>query len=126
MGGRNSKLLLNVPPTREGLLHPTDVSRLRGMRERLDTLFGVDLMKEEALLPNIPVGIVSLREDITRGQAVARYEVQGSDGGPWKTLSRGTTIGYRKLDRIAPTTVLRTRVLFHEVLRTGGVKLELY
>ena len=125
--GRNSKLLLNVPPTRSGLLHPTDVSRLRGMRERLDTLFGVDLMKERALLPNIPVGIVSLREDITRGQAVARYEVQGSDGGPWKTLSMGTTIGYRKLDRIAPTTVLRTRVLFHEVLRPGGqLKWELF
>ena len=33
--GRNSKLLLNVPPTREGLLHEVDVARLRGMRERL-------------------------------------------------------------------------------------------
>ena len=37
--GRNSKLLLNVPPTRNGLLHPTDVARLAAMRERLDSLF---------------------------------------------------------------------------------------
>ena len=28
--GRNSKLLLNVPPTRAGLLHETDVAQLRG------------------------------------------------------------------------------------------------
>src|SRR5260221_3671197 len=37
--GRNSKLLLNVPPTREGRLHPIDVARLVGMRERLTALF---------------------------------------------------------------------------------------
>src|SRR4051794_9333800 len=30
--GRNGKLLLNVPPTREGLLHPTDVARLTAFR----------------------------------------------------------------------------------------------
>ena len=62
-----------------------------------------------------------------RGQAVARYEVMGSDGGPWKTLSRGTTIGYRKLDRFAPTAVRQVRVLFHETLRPGNrVDLEVY
>ena len=32
--GRNSKLLLNVPPTRDGLLHATDVERLRGFGAR--------------------------------------------------------------------------------------------
>jgi alpha-L-fucosidase len=37
--GRNSKLLLNVPPTRAGLLHETDVARLAGMRQRLGELF---------------------------------------------------------------------------------------
>jgi len=125
--GRNSKLLLNVPPTREGLLHPTDVAQLRGMRERLDTLLGTDLMKQRALLPNIPVSIVSLREDITRGQSVARYEVLGSNGGAWFSLSRGTTIGYRKLDRFPPTRLTNVRLLFPEVLRSGGpLTMELY
>ena len=32
--GRNSKLLLNVPPTRDGLLHATDVDRLRAFGAR--------------------------------------------------------------------------------------------
>ena len=41
--GRNSKLLLNVPPTRDGLLHETDAARLAGMRERLRALFRDDL-----------------------------------------------------------------------------------
>ena len=29
--GRNGKLLLNVPPTRDGVLHPTDVARLTAL-----------------------------------------------------------------------------------------------
>ena len=33
--GRNSKLLLNVPPTRDGLLHDVDVARLAGFQARL-------------------------------------------------------------------------------------------
>ena len=33
--GRNGKLLLNVPPTRDGLLHSTDVARLAAFRDRL-------------------------------------------------------------------------------------------
>jgi alpha-L-fucosidase len=43
--GRNSLLLLNVPPTNEGLFHPTDVARLKGFRERLNALFKTDLTK---------------------------------------------------------------------------------
>src|SRR3954471_24163461 len=38
--GRNGKLLLNVPPTSEGLIHAVDVERLTGMRQELERLFG--------------------------------------------------------------------------------------
>ena len=148
--GRNSKLLLNVPPTREGLLHDTDVARLRGMRASLDTLFATDLARgrrlrttgagagvtlfEVDLGRSVQAGIVSLREDITRGQAVARYEVTGSDGvrefslgGPWQSLSRGTTIGYRKLDRFGPVQVRQVRVIVQEALRPPrNLTLELF
>src|SRR4051812_35831740 len=36
--GRNAKLLLNVPPTRDGLLHETDAARLSGMHRRLELM----------------------------------------------------------------------------------------
>jgi alpha-L-fucosidase len=41
--GRNANLLLNVPPTTEGLFHETDVERLRGFRERREAIFASDL-----------------------------------------------------------------------------------
>ena len=130
--GRNSKLLLNVPPTREGLLHDVDVTRLREFRDRRDTLFGHDLASgaraswratgprsaelEVALDGAARVGIARLEERIEGGQAVAGYTLYGADGGDWRVLSRGTTIGYAKLDRLEPVMVSRLRLTIDDAV----------
>jgi len=124
--GRNSKLLLNVPPTREGVLHDADLASLRGMRRELDALFARDLTTgarqtrtvsdprtatlELDLPPRTEVGVVDLREDIAGGQSVVRYRVRGFQQDAWRTLSEGLTIGYRKLDRFEPVAVSAVRV----------------
>jgi alpha-L-fucosidase len=124
--GRNGKLLLNVPPTREGLLHATDVGRLRQFRERRDALFGEDLVRarrhewrvvdartarlEIDLSEPVTVSVARIAEPIARGQRVARYVLEGADGDTWRNLSSGTTIGYAKLDRFTPTRVRRMRL----------------
>ena len=141
--GRNSKLLLNVPPTRAGLLHATDVERLAGMRTRLDALFGDDLARGDearwvATSPTTAVGtltfareqrvgIVDLREDIWQGQRVARYSVEGLVGETWRPLARGTTIGHRKLDRIAPVRLRGIRVSIEDAIEAPlSVGIHLY
>ena len=124
--GRNSKLLLNVPPTREGLLHATDVDRLTGLRARLTALFAEDFavgrphsaVAEVDLGRTVTAGIIRLEEDITQGQCVARYAVLGAVDGDWRELSRGTTIGHRKLDRFAPTPVRKVRVVVEDAVAT--------
>jgi alpha-L-fucosidase len=42
--GRNSNLLLNVPPDRNGRIHPNDSTRLMELREKLDAVFGANLL----------------------------------------------------------------------------------
>ncbi|MDR3188392.1 MAG: alpha-L-fucosidase, partial [Prevotellaceae bacterium] len=42
--GRNTNLLLNVPPDRRGRIHPNDSTRLVELRERLDAIFKVNLL----------------------------------------------------------------------------------
>ncbi|HEX8724139.1 MAG TPA: alpha-L-fucosidase [Gemmatimonadaceae bacterium] len=124
--GRNSKLLLNVPPTRAGVLHEVDVARLAAFRERREAMFGTDLAAggrstwqrangARATLTiklGAPVDVAAARleEPIERGQAVARYTLYGSAGGDWQPLSRGTTIGYAKLDRFDAMRVRRVRL----------------
>jgi alpha-L-fucosidase len=125
--GRNSKLLLNVPPTPDGLLHDTDAARLLDMRSRLDILFATDLAAGRRPVRQastdagqwlldlgrpVAVSISDLAEPIERGQVVERYELSGreSEGAEWRVLARGTTIGYRKLDRFAPVAVRHLRL----------------
>jgi alpha-L-fucosidase len=143
--GRNSKLLLNVPPTPDGLLHDVDVSRLAGMRAALDRLFADDVTsgREARWEPGAPrgatttidlgrdvtVAIADLREDIEQGQLVGRYVVEGrrSASDEWRTLSRGTTIGHRKLDRFPAATIRHARVVIEETVDTPrAVTLRLY
>jgi alpha-L-fucosidase len=135
--GRNSKLLLNVPPTPEGLIHDVDVQRLIGMRQVLDSLFRTNVLASRPVPwhPRGPraaqatvtfgtpvtVSITDLKEPIERGQVVARYLVQGLTGGGWQPLARGTTIGYRKLDRFAPVEVTALRITVEDALDTPPV-----
>ncbi len=123
--GRNSKLLLNAPPSPEGLLHNVDVERLRGMRERLSSMFGQDAAAgvvvsrsgntySVKLSPPSPVSILDLREDIRRGQVVGRHSVEGLSNGTWARLARGTTIGYKRLYRISSTVLSELRLTIED------------
>jgi alpha-L-fucosidase len=130
--GRNSKLLLNVPPNRDGVLSPTDCSRIAVLHERISTLFARDLtagtrvrwrttgartaVGELDLSQSVRVGIARLEEDVAEGQVIARYALFGSDGGEWHVLSRGETIGYRKLDRFAPHLIRHARLVIEDAV----------
>jgi len=134
--GRNSKLLLNVPPTRDGLLHDVDVSRLTGMRAALDRMHASDVTSGARVRPapqnpdraqpglliqlrrEATVTVAELREDIAHGQAVARYalERRASPGAPWQPFSAGTTIGHCRLDRFPASAVHEVRLTILDAL----------
>jgi alpha-L-fucosidase len=114
--GRNSKLLLNVPPTPAGLLHATDVARLSGMRDRLRSLFAHPLIDGQPA----PVGVLRLEEPIEAGQSVARHRVEGLTREGWKEIARGTTIGYARLHRIEPVEMSAVRVAVDEAVGPVG------
>lgn len=123
--GRNANLLLNVPPTREGLFHEADVARLADFGRRTRELFADDRAPrahvrriaggvELELREPAAIGMAVLRERIEHGQAVSRYRVDALVGGAWSTVSRGTTIGAKKIDRFAAVTSDRWRVVVEE------------
>ena len=140
--GRNGKLLLNVPPTRAGLLHETDVSRLRDFRQALDDLFRVDHArrarrtwrltgKRSATLdlridPPATISVVRLGEEIARGQRVSRFTVSGDDGKGWRELVRGTTIGYARLAALTPAKLARARVTLETIDEPRPISVSLY
>jgi alpha-L-fucosidase len=75
------------------------------------------------------VTVADLREDIAGGQIVAQYTLEGraAADAPWQTLSRGTTIGHCKLDRVAPATIREARLTIDDALEPPGpVRVRLY
>ncbi len=131
--GRNSKLLLNVPPTRDGLLHETDAVRLAGMRRALDARFGHPLevssrmerrehvgtaLQVELRLPEArSVGWVTLQEPIERGQHVAAWRLEGmAANGIWNPLARGTTIGHKRIVALPPGERHGVRLVIEQAL----------
>ena len=132
--GRNSKLLLNVPPTRDGLFHDRDVASLLAMRARLYGIFEWDLTaaathrfrmtgpRSAELVTTLrraaTIGLIDLREQIEQGQSVAAYRVEAYDGTAWRPLCRGTTIGSRRLEKVSPTPCERLRVIVDDAVGT--------
>jgi len=132
--GRNSKLLLNVPPTRAGLIHDTDAANLAGMRSRLEAVYGRDLADgaprqwrpatgrpatlELDFRSPLTFDTTRLAENIATGQRVASYTIRALDASGWRILWRGTTIGYAKIDRFPPTTARRVQVTIDEAVES--------
>ena len=131
--GRNAKLLLNVPPTRDGLLHATDVSRLAAFAERLKIIFANDLAagqpitwwrtsdrtaRAEVVLrrPASPTK-VRLEESIELGQRVAAYSIYASeDDLTWRVQGTGSTIGYARIHTLTAGRIRRIRVMIEEAV----------
>ena len=75
--GRNTVLLLNVPPDRRGLIHEIDAARLREFRATLDRTFKRNLAKGKAATAT------NVREG--RRQFAAKKAVDGNPATYWTT-----------------------------------------
>lgn len=149
--GRNSLLLLNVPPDTRGLIPAADSLRLMEFRSALDSIFHHNLALQATITAShcrgsqfAPQNVVDthyhtywavpdschtpvlcldfphavsfnrilLQEYIPLGQRVERLRVEAYDPDRgWQTISRATTIGYKRILRVTQCTTQRLRVV---------------
>ncbi len=106
--GRNSVLLLNIPPDKDGLLPAADVARLREFRDRVDRELPQDLAHgaRTTVAPGritVDLGVerevdrIRLAEDIRYGQQVEGFVVEAHRGGAWTEVTRAGTIGASRI-----------------------------
>ena len=133
--GSNSSLLLNIPPTTEGKVHPIDSLRLKEFGEYLSNAFSRNFVKGGNCIKKIAAGesvtykigegekvnCVMLQENIAKGQRVEKFKVELLINGQWMTVGRGTTIGYKRLLRFSETTAEEIRVTIEECRRTAEI-----
>ena len=97
--GRNSVLLLNVPPDRRGLIHENDARRLRELRQVLDATFRTNLARGKA-------ATASNARDEAHGPAKA---VDGDPATHWGT-DDGVTTATLEVDLGEPATFNRSMI----------------
>ncbi len=138
--GMNSVLLLNIPPDRRGLIHETDVARLKEFGNWVSSSFRDNLSLQATVIPSglkaladgdretyksmgntpayaeltfkedIVFDVILLQEYIERGQRVEEFTIEVQKEGKWTEVAGGTTIGYKRLLRIQPVRASKVRI----------------
>ncbi len=143
--GRNSLLLLNVPPNKDGLIEEKDIVSLKGFRRILNETFKHNLAKGKAdqkLTDNdlstyldvetsrsIEINLkkekafdrISLQENIANGQSIEQGNIEIWKDNKWMPLITFNTVGYKKLLRFPAVKTSKLRVTITSAL--GSVQL---
>jgi alpha-L-fucosidase len=143
--GRNSVLLLNIPPDQRGLINEHDQQNLREWKSIIDRTFKDNLVKgakitsvngvnnsallngnyknywttqgkdttaviEMTLLKPQTFDVLLLKENITVGQRIEKFDLEYLNGNTWSALTEGTTVGAKRLIRFKPVTAQKIRL----------------
>ncbi len=119
--GRGAQLVLGLAPDDRGLLPESDVARLKEFGDEIRRIYGSGTTAPgESWDTSAPLEITStepfsferavIMEPLAGGQRVQRYVVEAWEGGAWKELSAGTTIGHKKIDLFPRTSASRVRL----------------
>ncbi len=123
--GRNSLLLLNVPPDTRGRLHEVDSTRLMEFRAALDQIFAQDLAVSQKRKGQVwtvkvnsekPFNRVVLTEDIAKGQRVVSFMIEARTAEGWERLAEESTIGHKRIVFVPETCTSEVRVTVTDAL----------
>lgn len=106
--GRNSVLLLNIPPDRRGLIADSDVNALMQLRKWIDSNFTDNPIST----PSKGFNAAVLAEPVDSGQRVEAFEISVLNNGVWRPVASGTTIG-------------RKRILMFDPVKADSVRLDI-
>lgn len=116
--GHNSTLILGITPDYRGLVPEVDAQRLKEFGDEIRRRFSSPLAavhgegNKFTLKLDTPstIDAIILCEDISKGERVRSYELEGKVNGKWQTLSKGSCIGHKRIEDIAPVEVSAVRL----------------
>ena len=142
--GKNSLLLLNLPPDKRGLIHENDIRSLQEMTRILNETFRNNLL-ESAQLSSVDATLCTdgvletywqgngnndaieitfgkrqlfdrllLQENITEGQRIEDFALECWMDNQWKVVAEGTTIGYKRILRFDPVETEKARIVIRQ------------
>jgi alpha-L-fucosidase len=128
--GHGAVLLLNNTPDITGRIPEADAKRAAEFGAEIQRRFGKSLAETQGTGDTISLEFggakridhIVLMEDITQGERVREYVVEGLVKGAWTTLCQGSAIGHKKIDRIKPVSVDKVRLRITESAGTPAIR----
>jgi alpha-L-fucosidase len=116
--GRNCNLIVNANIDRDGLVPAADLKRFKEFGEEIKRRFGKSLAEttgrgatvELAMPQPTTIDHVILMEQITEGERIREYVVEGLAGSEWVALCSGQSIGHKRIQQFPATAVGKVRL----------------
>ena len=119
--GKNTNLLLGMVIDNRGMVPEADQKQFVEFGERINKIFSnrVTTLADTAdaltlqITDGQPVNMVVLQENVKYGDRVRKYVVEAKLNGKWQTVSRGSCIGHKRIERFdaVDASAIRLRIL---------------
>jgi hypothetical protein len=106
--GRNTNMLLGIVVDTRGLVPEPDVKRLaefgaiisKDYSKPLGLTYGIGKVFEVKFNKLQPLTSLVIMENISMGERIREYEIYGMQKGVWRLISKGTSIGHKRIENI--------------------------
>lgn len=124
--GHGTNLLLDLTPDPTGAIPAADAKRAQQFGREIHKEYGSPIVYSSGHGNSVEVGpsspttinTVITMEDISKGERIRKYDIEGLVNGNWKILCKGTAIGHEKIDHFDPVAVSDVRI---KILDSVGV-----
>lgn len=124
--GRNATLIMGLTPDPDGLLPEPDVQRLKEWGMEIKRRFSKPVARTAGMGNKVelrfdgPTDInhVIVQEDIAKGERIREYQIEGYTEGRWQTLTKGQSIGNKRIAQFNKVKLSRLRI---KIMASDGV-----
>lgn len=133
--GRNSVLLLNIPPDKRGLINEIDELRLREFKKYIDKMYSENYVmdfntlwkakkgdsKVFSLKNDSEINVLVIQENISKGQRIESFDIDIKTEEGWKNIVKGTTVGYKRIFRVDGFRTDKIRITINQTRNVANI-----
>ncbi len=123
--GHNTTLILGVTPNPDGIMPEPDVKRLKEFGDEINRRFSSPIASTPGTVKRInlkfpkrqSIDQVVLMEDISKGERIRKFILEGKTKNGWKTIFEGLCIGHKFIHRFDEMNISAIRL---KILESQG------
>jgi alpha-L-fucosidase len=120
--GHNTTLIMGLTPDAEGLLPQSDVQRLKEWGDEIQRRFSTPLAKTSGTGKELTIKLaqksiinhILLQEDISNGERVRSFLLEGKTKNGWQSIFEGSVIGHKFIHVFEDIEVSQIRLITKE------------